>query len=73
MKRKAKQEESTVTAKEGVTRKINAKKSGGFDLNAYKKTNHLDNTAKFKKQEWIPVSAAFKEATGVGALPRHRV
>jgi len=73
MKRKAKQEESTVTAKEGVTRKINAKKSGGFDLNAYKKTNHLDNTAKFKKQEWIPVSAAFKEATGVGALPHGHI
>lgn len=76
MKRKTKEPivlVSTTSAKEAVNRKINAKKSGGFDLNAYKKTNHLDNTAKFKKQEWIPVSDAFREATGVPGLPHGHI
>lgn len=65
---KKKTEQEIVSPKEAVTKKINAKK-GSFDLDAYKKTNHLDETAKFKKQEWLPVSPAFQKALGVPGLP----
>ena len=61
-----------ITPKDAVTKKINSKKNG-FDLDAYKKSNRLNETAKFKKQEWIPVSPAFAEATGVTALPHGHI
>ena len=57
-----------VTSKSAVTKKINEKKSG-FDLSNYKKTKHLNQTAKFKKQEWLQLSPAFQEALSVPGIP----
>src|ERR1700749_423817 len=64
--------EEKKTTKEAVTKKINSKKQG-FDLDNYKKTNKLDKTAKFKKQEWIPVSEAFADAVGIPGLPHGHI
>ena len=72
MARKSAVEEMKASPKEAVTKKINSKNKG-FNLDEYKKSKRLDETARFKQQEWLPTSDAFKEATGVAALPHGHI
>lgn len=53
-------------AKVAVSRAINS----SFDLKNYKQSRNLGSTnTKFKPQEWMPVSEAFMEATGLKGIP----
>lgn len=40
-----------------------------FDLNAFKKSKHLDQSTSFKKQKWIPFSPAIQEALSIPGVP----
>lgn len=56
------------TAKVAVSEAI--KESGtSHDLKAYKKGKNLGSNTGFKPQEWLPVSDAFSEATGLKGIP----
>lgn len=55
--------------KESLTGKISASIKGGFDLDKFKKSKHLDKNAKFKKQEWIPLSPAFTDIISLPGIP----
>jgi len=41
-----------------------------FDLSAFKKKNGLNNDVKDKDLEWIPLSQAFHDVTGLPGLPK---
>jgi len=41
----------------------------GFDLNDFKKSKNLNQSSGFKDQEWLKVSEAFQEATGLPGIP----
>src|SRR5579862_1238001 len=56
------------TLKSAVVAKVNVKKNG-FDLSKFKKTKHLDETSKFKKQEFLKLSPAFQEALSIPGIP----
>ena len=40
-----------------------------FDLNAFKNKKGLDKNIKFKDQEWIPLSPAFRDVTSIPGIP----
>lgn len=40
-----------------------------FDLSAFKKSKFLDQSAKFKKQRWIPFSSALQSALSIPGIP----
>lgn len=63
--------EETKTAKAAVASAIN--KKPGFDLEKYKKTKNLGQQAKFKKQEWIPMSDAMNKILGLPGLPKGHI
>ena len=48
-----------------VSKEIQSK----FDLNAFKNKKGLDKNIKFKDQEWIPLSPAFREVTSIPGIP----
>lgn len=60
--------EDVPSIKTAVSRSISSKKSG-FDLESFKKSKNLSNNAKFKPQEWLPLSQAFNDAIGLPGLP----
>ena len=60
------------TLKASVVAKVNVKKNG-FDLSKFKKTKHLDETSKFKKQEFFKLSPAFQEALSIPGLPKGHI
>lgn len=45
------------------------KKKNGFNLEEFKKNKNLLNNAKFKPQEWLPLSEAFNKAISLPGLP----
>lgn len=48
-------------------------RSASFNLDNFKKSKNLTEGAKYKKQEWIPLSDAFQEAIGLPGLPHGHV
>ena len=48
---------------------VSAEIKSKFDLNKFKSSKGLDKNVKFKDQEWIPLSPAFREVTGVPGIP----
>ena len=44
-----------------------------FDLNGFKNTKGLSSKAKFKEQEWIPLSPAFQEILSVPGIPTGQI
>lgn len=66
---KDKTEEVKGNSLEKVKSNISKTINGGFDLDKFKKNKSLDKNIGFKKQEWIPVSEAFQDATGVKGIP----
>jgi len=69
MARPGKVEETKGDTLEKIKGNISKKINGGFDLEKFKKNKSLDKNIGFKKEEWIPVSKAFQEATGVPGIP----
>lgn len=45
----------------------------GFNLNAFKKSNNLDNATKYKEQQWIPLSTAFQKVLSVPGIPKGHI
>ena len=60
----AKASEKT-TMKSAVTSALSNK----FDLNNFKRSKNLNQSSGFKDQEWLKVSDAFQEATGLPGIP----
>ena len=48
---------------------VSAEIKSKFDLNKFKSSKGLDKNVKFKEQQWIPLSPAFQEITGVPGIP----
>jgi len=46
---------------------------GTFDLNNFKKSKFLDQSARFKKQKWIPFSPAVQEALSIPGVPMGQI
>lgn len=67
-KEEPKKKEESKTLKSSAVDKVNAKKLN-FDLAKFKKTKHLDETSKFKKQEFLKLSPAFQEGLSIPGLP----
>lgn len=65
-KKKTIEPEEIPSIKSAVSSTLKNKK---FDLKNYKKSKNLSYNTGFKPQEWLPVSDAFMEATGVRGLP----
>jgi RecA/RadA recombinase len=64
--------EDSKNAKGAITSAL-SKKSGGFDLENFKKSKNLTEGIKFKKQEWIPLSDAFQNAISLPGIPHGHV
>ncbi len=50
---------------EAVSKELKA----GFDLNKFKEKKMLNANAKFKPQQWIPLSQAFQDVTSIPGIP----
>lgn len=48
---------------------VSAEIKSNFDLSKFKSKKGLDKNIKFKDQEWIPLSPAFREVTSVPGIP----
>ena len=48
---------------------VSAEVKSNFDLNKFKNKKGLDKNVKFKDQEWIPLSKAFKDVTSIPGIP----
>ena len=48
---------------------VSAEIKANFDLDKFKSKKGLDKNVKFKDQEWIPLSPAFREVTSVPGIP----
>lgn len=69
--KKNKQEESfedVPSIKIAVSKSLSSKKLN-FDLTKFKKSKNLNRSVRYKDQEWLVVSKAFQEATGVPGIP----
>lgn len=64
--------EERKNVKSGVTAAL-SKKSSSYSLDNFKKSKNLLEGAKFKKQEWIPLSPAFNAAIGLPGLPKGHI
>jgi RecA/RadA recombinase len=57
-------------AKRSVSETASNAIKAGFDLNKFKKNKKLSTSSvKFKAQEWIPLSEAFREITNIPGIP----
>jgi len=54
---------------ESLTAAVSAELKANFDLNKFKEKKMLNNSVKFKPQQWIPLSPAFQEVTSVPGIP----
>ena len=48
---------------------VSAEIKANFDLSKFKSKKGLDKNIKFKEQQWIPLSPAFREVTSVPGIP----
>ena len=54
---------------ESLTAAVSKELRANFDLNKFKEKKMLNNSVKFKQQQWIPLSPAFQEVTSVPGIP----
>ena len=54
---------------ESLTAAVSKELKANFDLNKFKEKKMLNNSVKFKQQQWIPLSPAFQEVTSVPGIP----
>ena len=55
--------------KKSLSAAVSAEIKSKFDLNKFKNAKGLDKNVKFKEQQWIPLSPAFTEVSGVPGIP----
>jgi len=55
--------------KSSLSAAVSAEIKSNFDLNKFKSKKGLDKNIKFKDQQWIPLSPAFREVTSVPGIP----
>ena len=55
--------------KKSLSAAVSAEIQANFDLNKFKSKKGLDKNIKFKEQEWIPLSPAFRDVTSVPGIP----
>jgi hypothetical protein len=56
-------------SKKSLSAAASAEVAKKFDLNAFKSSKGLDKKVKFKETEWVELSSAFQETTGVPGIP----
>jgi hypothetical protein len=54
---------------QSLSEAVSSELKAGFDLNNFKSKKGLVSNAKFKEQQWIPLSAAYQEVTSVPGIP----
>ena len=59
--------------KDSLTAAISDGLKKPFDIEAFKKSKYLDQSSKFKKQRWIPLSPAMKDALSIPGIPMGHV
>jgi hypothetical protein len=59
--------------KDSLTTAISDGLKKPFDIEAFKKSKYLDQSSKFKKQRWIPLSPAMKDALSIPGIPMGHV
>lgn len=59
--------------KRSLSKAVNKEIQSKFNLDAWKSKKGLDKKVKFKDQEWIPLSPAFREITSVPGIPMGHV
>jgi len=69
-KKKTIEPEEIPSIKSAVSSTLKNKK---FDLKGYKKSKNLLNNARFKPQEWLPLSPAFNDAISLPGLPHGHI
>jgi len=57
------------TKKKSLSEAVNKEIQENFNLEKFKNKKGLDKNVKFKDQEWIPLSPAFRETTSVPGIP----
>ena len=55
--------------KKSLSAAVSAEIQANFDLNKFKSKKGLDKNIKFKEQQWIPLSPAFRDVTSVPGIP----
>ena len=55
--------------KSSLSAAVSAEIKSNFDLSKFKSKKGLDKNIKFKDQQWIPLSPAFREVTSVPGIP----
>ena len=55
--------------KKSLSEAVSSEIQSGFNLDSFKSTKGLTSKAKFKEQQWIPLSPAYQEITSVPGIP----
>ena len=55
--------------KKSLSEAVSSEIQSGFNLDSFKSKKGLTSKAKFKEQEWIPLSKAYQEVTSVPGIP----
>jgi len=55
--------------KASLTEAVSAELKANFDLSKFKEKKMLNANAKFKPQQWIPLSQAFQDVTSIPGIP----
>ena len=55
--------------KKSLSEAVSSEIQSGFNLDSFKSKKGLTSKAKFKEQEWIPLSKAYQEITSVPGIP----
>jgi len=55
--------------KASLTEAVSQELKASFDLNKFKEKKMLNANAKFKPQQWIPLSQAFQDVTSIPGIP----
>ena len=55
--------------KKSLSEAVSSELRSKFDLNSFKGKKGLASKAKFKEQEWIPLSEAFQEIVSIPGIP----
>lgn len=69
MNKELKKEEQIENIKSITSRASKKRNAPSFDLSDYKKGKNLLHSAKFKPQEWLPLSEAFNKSIGLPGIP----
>ena len=55
--------------KKSLSEAVSSEIQANFNLDGFKSKKGLTSKAKFKEQEWIPLSSAFQDVTSIPGIP----